>query len=283
MDAHSHSKAEAEAEATLTLRVASFNARVGTAEDGENGWALRAGAACEAVAGLGADLYGFQEVMDFQREAFAEALPGYAWLWGGREADGGGEGVPIAFRADRFALLEHRRFWLSDDPDRPGSRSRSARFPRLAESARLFDRWSGRALRFTNLHLDHATNAARMEGMGVLLSRLREWGWAGEGHWILAGDFNSDVDEEPISALMAESAREGWELSATYPGPGEVPAPGRRTRHDFGSEGAPGGKIDHIFAGGRGFRVVGGEIARARPGGRWPSDHDPVTATLRWR
>ena len=62
------------------------------------------------------DIFGIQEALPHQISELAAALPDYAWFGVGREADGGGEGVPVYYRKDRFTLLQSATFWLSEIP-----------------------------------------------------------------------------------------------------------------------------------------------------------------------
>jgi len=81
------------------VRVMSFNVRYGTANDGENAWPRRREALCDVIREFEPDLLGLQEVLAFQRDELAAALPGYEAVAAGRD-DGrdGGEMTPIFFR-----------------------------------------------------------------------------------------------------------------------------------------------------------------------------------------
>jgi endonuclease/exonuclease/phosphatase family metal-dependent hydrolase len=57
-----------------------------------------------------------------------------------------------------------------------------------------------------------------------------------------------------------------------------VPAEAGGTFHDF-TGATDQERIDHILVG-KGWQVVDAEVSHHRPGGRLPSDHWPVVATL---
>ncbi|MFA4966384.1 MAG: hypothetical protein WC709_12245, partial [Thermoleophilia bacterium] len=62
----------------VEVRCASFNIRNGLGRDGRHAWPWRARACAAAIAGLGADVVGLQEVHAFQERGLARRLPAYA-------------------------------------------------------------------------------------------------------------------------------------------------------------------------------------------------------------
>lgn len=102
------------------LRVASFNLRMDTPNDGENAWPNRK----EMVKGLirfhDLDIIGTQEGFKHQLDDILE-LNGYAYVGAGRD-DGkdAGEHSAIIYKKDRLELLDNGDFWFSETPDVPG-------------------------------------------------------------------------------------------------------------------------------------------------------------------
>jgi endonuclease/exonuclease/phosphatase family metal-dependent hydrolase len=100
---------------------------------------------------------------------------------------------------------------------------------------------------------------------------------------IVTGDFNAGeenlairfmkgqatVDDAPNPLPLIDSFR------ALYPDETAV-----RTSAGFGSGATTGAKIDYVFMG-AGTTATAAEIDRTNVAGRYPSDHYPVTATLR--
>src|SRR5688572_24608232 len=68
-----------------TLRVASFNIRYGTADDGENRWERRKDFVFRTIQKLDPDLLGVQEALAFQVDELQAALPAYAFVGAGRD------------------------------------------------------------------------------------------------------------------------------------------------------------------------------------------------------
>lgn len=94
-------------------------------------------------------------------------LPGYRAVGVGRE-DGAraGEFNAVFFRSDRFELLDSGVFWLSENPETPGSKGWDGACERLATWTVLRDK-SGGELLFINTHLDHIGRAGSPGGRCV--------------------------------------------------------------------------------------------------------------------
>lgn len=153
------------AEEPGAVSVVSFNIRYGTARDGENHWDRRRDHLVEAITRLDPDLLGTQETLGFQRDFLVEKLPGYTAFGVGRE-DGGqrGEMTALLWRTERFEKLDGGHFWLSENPDRPGSKSWDTSLPRMASWVKLRDREhpAAKPILFLNTHFDHRGARARL-------------------------------------------------------------------------------------------------------------------------
>lgn len=258
----------------VPLRVASFNIRYGTANDGENRWEARRDAVATAVERLAPDVLGVQEALAFQVAFLRERLPGFESYGVGRD-DGaeGGEQCAILWRRDRFDRLGAGTFWLSETPDAAGSRGWDAALPRIASWVRLRDRAAGgRTFVFANTHFDHRGAAARLESARLLDRRLAAL--AGPEPVVLAGDFNCGEGSEPHAAL----ARFVDTYRAAHPERGEAEG----TFHEFrGGPGLRNERIDWIRVSPR-FETKEAAIDMRPVDGRLPSDHHPVAATVEW-
>jgi endonuclease/exonuclease/phosphatase family metal-dependent hydrolase len=258
------------------IRVMTFNIRYDNPADGPDAWPHRS----EGVAGLirfhDPDLLGLQEAQRHQLEELQRLLPRYGWF-GLPRADGGpsDEYSAILYRTERFDLLDHGTFWLSETPAAAGSRGWDARLPRIATWGRFRDRSSGETLMQINTHFDHIGVQARAESARLLKRWLAET--AGELPILLTGDFNAPPESEPIRILADTSAppalRDAWAVSDDPPyGPNS-------TWNAFRSI-EPGRRIDFIFVG-NGVRVLKHAIlSDTLEGGRFPSDHLPVLADV---
>lgn len=248
---------------SLLLRVATFNIRNSSAPDGDDSWVLRREAAAGAIEGLVADVVGLQEVLPDQLEYLRATFPQYEIVGAGRD-DGvaGGEHSVVMVRRGEWRVESHETRWLSDDPATPGSVGWDASLTRIATLVRLRHE-DGTRVGIANTHYDHLGEVARVES-----SKLLDRWTAGEPdrHWVLVGDLNVEPGSAPLTALLDA----GWRDA--------VPAEAGGTFHDF-TGATDQERIDHILIG-KGWQVVDAEVSHHRPGGRLPSDHWPVVATL---
>lgn len=258
-----------------SLRTMTYNIRLDLASDGANAWPHRKAMIAALIRHEAPDLLGMQEVLLRQKRDLEAALPEYAMVGAARD-DGRekGEFSPIAFRRERFTLIDSGTIWLSETPSVP-SKGWDAAYPRIATWALLRDRQNGQTLRVLNTHYDHVGVVARHQS-SVLLSS-----WLAQGEWarlptILMGDLNSAPDGSGYR-LLAESPasrlRDARQISRTPPyGP-----PG--TFNAFKIESNAASPIDHIFLSDR-LSVERYSVVTEHWGGRLPSDHYPVVVDL---
>ena len=262
------------------LTVMSFNIRYGTANDGENAWANRRAFLFDVIRDAGADLIGLQEALDFQIDEIVDAVPGYAALGVGRD-DGrrAGEYAAILFRTSRFRVDRSGTFWFSDTPEVVASRSWGNAITRIATWARLVDRDGGAVWHF-NVHLDHQSQPSRERSTELLARRLAARNPAGEPV-VVTGDFNAGEGNPAVVSLVAGPPDRPGRLVDTF----RVLHPGERTVGTFTGfrrDATDGDKIDYVFVE-PATEVLSAAILRTSRDGRYPSDHFPVTATVRFR
>lgn len=262
----------AEQRGSSDIRAMTFNIRLDLESDGANAWPYRKEMVVALIRHEAPDLLGTQEVLLHQKQYLQTALPGYTFVGVGRD-DGaqGGEFSPLAWRSDRFELLQSGTFWLSPTPETP-STGWDAALPRIATWAVLRDRESGRTIRVLNTHFDHVGTEARANAARM----IAEWAAEGDMPAIVMGDFNVPTGSEPYQVL-ATTAKSGLAdaraISSTPPyGP-----PGTFTGFDIMA--APDTPIDHIFVT-EDFTVDDYAVVTQHWGGRLPSDHYPVVADL---
>ena len=256
------------------LTVMTLNMRYDNPEDGANNWRFRRERIAELIRSEAVDLLGTQEVLANQFDDLQALLPGYRAVGVGRE-DGAraGEFNAVFFRSDRFELLDSGVFWLSENPETPGSKGWDGACERLATWTVLRDK-SGGELLFINTHLDHIGEQARREGVALLLRRI-ETLRAGRPV-ILTGDFNAEPSSAVVARVVADSAlRSAWDTAPIRSG-------SAWSFSDFGQlpeEERP--LIDYVFYGG-GLEVVSCSILPDTLGGGYLSDHAPVEARLKY-
>jgi len=257
--------------------VMTFNIRYGTARDGDNAWPLRRDAVVEVIDTFGAAVLGVQEALRFQLDELGAALPRYQEIGVGR-TDGieDGEYAAILIDRSRLEVLEQETFWFSDTPTVPGSASWGNSIPRICTWARLRDRVSGDSFYIYNVHWDHQSQPSRERSAELLLERIADRD-AAEDPVLVTGDFNAGESNAAFK-LLVETPGVGLAdtFRALHPD-----AEGVGTFNGF--EGTTSGdKIDAVLVS-PGWEVLEAAIVRASPQGRYPSDHFPVTATVRVR
>jgi len=267
--------------------VMSFNIRYGTAKDGENHWDKRRDMVCELLQRQSPDLVGLQEALRFQIDEIRSALPQYAEIGCGRD-DGKtlGEYSGILYRKNRFDVNDSGTFWLSDTPEVPGSITWGNACTRLCTWGRFVPKGSGKAFYMFNTHLDHISQLSRDKAIVLIASKLRD-----RRHpdpIVFTGDFNVGESnsvarylrgEAPISVASDGLTQNPIPLVDTF----RVLHPDAKDVGTFnGFKGTrTGQKIDYIFVQ-PGVEVLKAEILYDNHDNRYPSDHFPITAAIRW-
>ncbi|MCA8952977.1 MAG: endonuclease/exonuclease/phosphatase family protein [Planctomycetes bacterium] len=253
----------------VEFRALTANLRYGTAKDGDNAWPVRRELLAATIVTAAPTVLGVQEALDFQLEFLAERLPHHRRLGQGRDGGDRGEHAALFVDETAFEVVEHGDFWLSLTPDTPASVGWDAALPRICTWAHLRGRASGRELRVWNLHLDHRGSEARRESARLVAARIAEL----PGPHLVLGDLNAGETSPPLVALREAGLRDTFRT--LHPDAAAV-----GTFHGFRG-GTAGDKIDYVLAT-REFEVVDAAIlSEPGPGGRHPSDHHFVVATLR--
>jgi endonuclease/exonuclease/phosphatase family metal-dependent hydrolase len=256
-----------------------FNIRYATDRDAENRWTARRQMLVDLLRKQNPDLIGVQEALDGQLSDILRGLPGYAVAGVGRD-DGraAGEYSAVLFRTARFRLAQAGTFWLSAMPETVGSRTWGNRITRICSWARLIDQ-GGQALWMYNVHLDHESQPSREQSVQLLLERIRARADPGEPV-IVTGDFNVGEGNPALEPLLGRSNGTPPFIDtfrALHPGETEV---GTYTAFEFGR--TKGDKIDYVLVE-PGTEVLRADILRFSRNKRYPSDHFPVTASIRLR
>lgn len=252
------------------LRVMTFNIRFGTAPDGENSWPQRKELVLEVLRDYQPEILGMQEALREQLDEILEEFPHYASVGVGREADGAGEYSPLVYDRNRFDVLQAETFWLSDTPAVRASKTWGNEITRICTWARLLNRTNNRVIRVFNTHWDHISQPARLKSGALIAEKLPAQ--TDSEPLIVMGDFNIgplDPAREPfVKAGLRDS------LADLFPDQAHA-----GTFHAFSGK-PTSDKIDAILVS-QDWQVLSAEIVRTARDGRFPSDHFPVTATLR--
>lgn len=261
------------------VRVMSFNIRFGTAKDGANHWDKRKVFLVETIKAFDPDLLGTQETLASQRDYLAKHLPKYGVFAAGR--DNGkekGEMAALYWRKDRFHKLDGGHFWLSETPNKVGSKGWDAALPRLVTWVKLSDQKAANAkpILYLNTHFDHQGKKARHESAKLLRAQINK---LGKGcSVIVSGDFNAGEDSDAHKVLFGKQGGKVL-LVDTYRAVHPQRSKKEGTFNGFNPKSTEGSRIDWIGCS-PDWSVKGAAIDRITKDGRTPSDHFPVTAVL---
>jgi endonuclease/exonuclease/phosphatase family metal-dependent hydrolase len=268
------------ADSTAEIRVMSFNVRTSRAMDGQNGWSHRRELFFQTIQAFNPDLIGFQEVREDQHDDIAARMKDYG-LAGVARDDGkrNGEWSLIAFRTNRFEMLDSGTFWLSDKPDEPGSVGWDAKLTRICSWARLKDKTNGKEFLFANTHYDHVGKLARAMSSRLIMKKLPKLSHGNPV--IMTGDFNTTESDPPYKTIMHPTEPDMAHFTDSYREVHSTRSPDEKSAHAF-KGGVQGSRIDFIMHTPE-FHATSATIDRTKSSeGRYPSDHYPVTAILQW-
>jgi endonuclease/exonuclease/phosphatase family metal-dependent hydrolase len=258
------------------LTVMTFNIRYDNPRDSINAWPNRVGIVCDLLKKEKPDLLGLQEALWYQYEEIDSAISGYSSVAKGRD-DGkkSGEMNPVFYNIDRFDFVRDNTFWLSETPNKPGSKGWGASLPRIVTWVELTDKRTHEPLYYFNTHFAHDSDSARIMSAGILLNEVKRI--AGKYRFVVTGDFNMSPESKAYSILTESSSsrsllRDSYMISQTKP---EGPV---YTTNSFRDE--PGrSRIDYIFVK-KGIKVLNNSTIIKKEGPVFVSDHWPVKAII---
>ena len=247
------------------MKIVTYNIACGWSWDSINSMQHRIGMIWEKIRTEKPDVIAFQEIVPIARDCLEDMFHDYMFLGHMRGADYDGEGLFTAIRRDAWELLAYDTFWLSPTPYVPGSRyENQSECPRICVVTAVRNKKTGERIRLYNLHLDHISDEARVEGMGCILGYMHDIEEKNPMESILLGDFNARAGSNTIALCKNYPYRHltdaTSDLAATF--------------HNFGSAAT---KIDYMF-------VTDGLLSRAKKAVVWDdvhkgiylSDHYPV-------
>lgn len=223
------------------LVIATYNIRQANHSDSVagNGWGQRLPYVANLIKFHGFDLFGTQEGFKYMLEDLKRMLPGYDYIGVGRDngADEG-EHAAIFYNTDKFDVLDHGDFWLSETPDSV-SYGWDAVCRRVCTWGKFREKKSGKEFLYFNLHMDHRGTVARAESAKLILQKIKDL--QTPIPVILSGDFNVDQNSESYK-LINESGvlKDAYETS-------EYVYANNGTFNDYDADAFTDERIDHIF------------------------------------
>ena len=163
-------------------------------------WFYRADLIAEDIKGVQPDIIGFQEATSIQYGYLKRIMNGYDSEMAYRDNYILSEGCPIFYRTDRFEKIDGGSFWLSETPD-VMSKDWGSKHYRICVYVVLRDRTSNKEFAIFNTHLDHTSDQARINEIGVILKKIAE---LGDIPTYLIGDMNAKENSKTIKATRRD-------------------------------------------------------------------------------
>ena len=134
------------------------------------------------------------------------------WAYIGVGRDDGheaGEYSPILYQPAVWMLQSHKSVWLSETPDRP-SKSWDAASIRVLTIGLFQHRESKKMVVAMNTHLDDQGRESRLKAANIILQQIVLFSEQAKGQGtlpvFLAGDFNSEPDQEAYKAINSSDS-----------------------------------------------------------------------------
>ena len=258
------------------LNVLTYNIRLVNPGDAPNTWEARKEKVFSLIRVVAPDVFGLQEALNEQVPDMEKAFPNYTRVGVGRD-DGkaSGEFSPLFFDASKFRMISSGTFWLSQTPSVAGSRGWDAACNRVVSWVELTELDSKNSFFAFCTHFDHMGVVARHNSALLLLRAVDSL--SGNSPAIVMGDFNASPASEPYKLITEKSDPlhlvDALKICKNVKGP-------EYTYTGFKVGGIPGERIDYIFL--KGISKVDSYVVNPENNGEYyPSDHLPVSATLR--
>ncbi len=273
----------------VEIPVMTFNIRYDSIKDraGENAWEKRHPLLLACLAKYQPDILGTQEALESQAAVIHQAFPQWAVFGLGRYHNVqvphrpwealSGESCRIFYQKSKYILLDQGTFWHSDNPDSAGSATWGNDLPRIATWGKFRVKNSVKKFVVINTHFHwgepYAENTSRL-----IMRKWREI--AGDLPTILMGDFNLPPTSAAHDLFCGKSGP--VELRGRFVDCWQAlnkPEIDAGTSHGFSGNGER--RIDWILVTPE-FKAQNIEIIHDHEVSRYPSDHFPVIAQLRF-
>ena len=257
-----------------TIDVITYNIRYDNPNDKPNNWDNRKAFLISQLQFYAPDVFGTQEGLVHQLKDIDEGLEDYTYVGIGRDyGDDRGEFSALFYNTKKLKVLKQSTFWLSETPDVP-SKGWDAALPRICTYGLFENKADGSKFMVFNTHFDHVGVTARAESSKLILKKMKELNPDGLPV-ILTGDFNLESDSSGVQVILGE-------MTDTHVAMG---------KNAFGPDGTFNGfefnkpverRIDYIFVSPNNVEVLKSAILSDSKDCRYPSDHLPVFARLKF-
>ena len=178
----------------------SYNIRYDNNWDIDNSWSNRKDKICHLLTKYNPSIFGIQEGLLNQINFIDSAMIKYDYIGVGRDnGETEGEFCAIYYNKDRYKLIKHSTFWLSETPGII-SIGWDAALERICTYALFEYKKSNQRFWVFNTHFDHLGIDARKKSSELIVQKIKK---INEQSFpvILMGDFNALPDSEPIVIL----------------------------------------------------------------------------------
>ncbi|MEO6135705.1 MAG: endonuclease/exonuclease/phosphatase family protein [Ginsengibacter sp.] len=183
-----------------SLNVMTYNIRLDLPSDSLNSWPYRKDNLISEVLFYETDILGVQEALPHQMQDLQNGLPGFKYAGVGRDTSKWGEYSAIFYNAERLKIIEQNTFWLSENMNAVGVKGWDAAYPRIVTWAKFKDQKIKKVFYYFNTHFDHIGKEARRQSAHLLLQQVAKI--AGKFPTIISGDFNANINDEPIKIIL---------------------------------------------------------------------------------
>lgn len=183
-----------------SLNVMTYNIRLDVPSDSMNSWPYRKDNLISEVLFYETDILGVQEALPHQMTDLQNGLPGFKYVGVARDTTKWGEYSAIFYNSERLQVIEQNTFWLSEKINAPGIKGWDAAYPRIVTWAKFKDQKTKKIFYYFNTHFDHIGKVARRQSAHLILQQVAKI--AGKFPTIITGDFNANINDEPIKIIL---------------------------------------------------------------------------------
>lgn len=255
------------------MRVMTFNLRCDFPLDFSNRWNSRKSMVYYIMKNYRCDVIGTQEVKDNMFEDIKKNIEEYIIIGDPRGKKITSERNNLLI-SQKHIVHEYKTFWLSETPDKIGSRKWYSFFPRICTTA-VVELDNHKKVRVCNSHLDNFLPTAREYGLKRLMEVIEKEQEKEELPIILMGDFNAAPDSNLIMDFK-HGKYSKKKLSAVQDINKDLYNEFTRDKFKRTQQGV---HIDYIFVS-EGITVLNAEIIKYNINGKYPSDHYPLMADI---
>ncbi|MBR4971908.1 MAG: endonuclease/exonuclease/phosphatase family protein [Oscillospiraceae bacterium] len=250
-----------------SITMMSCNVRCLTPMDlGKKSWYYRADLLMDAIASQMPGIIGFQEATCWQYQYLVDVLPGYDSVIDYRDTSVISEGCPIFYNEALYTLKEKGSFWLSETPD-VMSKDWGAAHYRICSYVILTDKATNIDFVVFNTHLDHVSDEARIQGIGVVLEKIAQFGGLPA---VIMGDFNALEGSKTYESATAHFLDAQYAAADTMQG------------HTYQNWGNPEKykRLDYFMISKIGWTAQRYAVVQPVYDGVYASDHCPIVLEL---